>query len=82
VKLTIKLGIIIYHNKHINDTFRLHSPDDIVPLYDTNARLWNWGLPLLYPNSDGVAEDCIPLPGVKKSTHKEIFATFFNAVTP
>ncbi|KAG2051845.1 hypothetical protein BDR06DRAFT_1009968 [Suillus hirtellus] len=80
-KLTIKLSKIINRNKHINNTFHLNSPDDIVPLYDTNAGLWNWGLLLLYPNGGGVAEDCIPLPGVEKSTYKEIFATFINAFT-
>ncbi|KAG1834478.1 hypothetical protein EV424DRAFT_1532202 [Suillus variegatus] len=78
-KLTIKLSKIIYRNKHINNTFHLNSPDDMVPLYDTKAGLWNWGLPLSYPNGGGIAEDCIPLPGVEKSTHKEIFTTFINA---
>ncbi|KAG1883167.1 hypothetical protein F4604DRAFT_1921074 [Suillus subluteus] len=79
-QLTIKLSKIIYRNKHIDNMFRLNSPDDIVPLYDTNVGLRNWGLLLSYPNGGSVAEDCIPLPGVEKSTHKEIFATFFNAV--
>jgi hypothetical protein len=47
----------------------------MVPLYNTNMGLWNWGLPLLYPNG-GVAEECIPMPGFEKALTKKYLLHF------
>lgn len=39
--LQILLKNILHHNEHTRAKFCENSPDDLVPLYDTDVKLWN-----------------------------------------
>ncbi|KAG1777600.1 hypothetical protein EV702DRAFT_1197217 [Suillus placidus] len=78
--LQIKLSKILHCDTWINTIFSQNSPDDIVPLYNTQARLWNWVLPTTPPQSSANSDDTHPQPGVGRSTHEEIFMLFLNAL--
>ncbi|KAG1797797.1 uncharacterized protein HD556DRAFT_1440758 [Suillus plorans] len=75
--LRIKLSKILHCNTWINTIFSQNSLDDIVPLYDSQAGLWNWALPMTPPQSSINSNDALPQPGV---THEEIFLSFLNAL--
>ncbi|KAG1901626.1 uncharacterized protein F5891DRAFT_1187500 [Suillus fuscotomentosus] len=80
--LRIKLSKILHRNAQINTIFSQNSPDDIVPLYDSQAGLWNWALPTTPPQSSTNSTDTtLPQPDVKKFTHEEIFSSFFNVLS-
>ncbi|KAG2095259.1 uncharacterized protein F5147DRAFT_778702 [Suillus discolor] len=60
------------------------SPDIPVPLYDTEAKTWNWALPVDPPGDD---DSSLPSQvessesnNPQEATHKEIFAAFLNAL--
>ncbi|KAG1899633.1 uncharacterized protein F5891DRAFT_1189442 [Suillus fuscotomentosus] len=82
--LKIPFGKIIHRNNHINEKFSETSPDTLVPLYDTEAKTWNWALPVDPPGDDDssllgqveLSESNNP----QEATHKEIFAAFLNAL--
>ncbi|KAG1849011.1 hypothetical protein F4604DRAFT_1935091 [Suillus subluteus] len=80
--LRIKLSKILHCNTQINTIFSQHSLDDIVPLYDSQARLWNWALPTTPPLSSINSNNALASPpsGAKKFTHEEIFSSFLNAL--
>ncbi|KAG0692147.1 hypothetical protein DFH29DRAFT_882976 [Suillus ampliporus] len=78
--LQIPLSKILHHDARINTIFSQHSPDDIVPLYDSQARLWNWALPTTPPQSSVNSNDALPQTGAERFTHEEIFSSFFNAL--
>ena len=70
--LKIRLDKIIHRNKRINDNFSQNAPEDFVPLYDTQAGLWNWALPTSPPQSSGnlADDDGLPQASAKKVTHE------------
>ncbi|KAG1865731.1 hypothetical protein C8R48DRAFT_772729 [Suillus tomentosus] len=84
--LKIPFGKILYRNQRINEKFSGTSPDTLVPLYDTEAKAWNWALPVDPPknassshlgaDSEGESEG----DDMQKATHEEIFAAFLNAL--
>ncbi|KAG2087115.1 uncharacterized protein F5147DRAFT_781412 [Suillus discolor] len=92
--LTIPFGKILYHNQRINEKFSGTSPDTLVPLYDTEAKAWNWALPVDPPknasssrshsaqgaDSEGESEGESEGDDMQEATHKEIFAAFLNAL--
>ncbi|KAG2134507.1 hypothetical protein DEU56DRAFT_913695 [Suillus clintonianus] len=78
--LQIPLSKILHRNARINTLFSQHSPDDIIPLYDSEARLWNWALPTTPPPSSTNSNDALPQTGAERFTHEEIFSSFFNAL--
>ncbi|KAG1765185.1 hypothetical protein EV702DRAFT_1051093 [Suillus placidus] len=88
--LQIPLKNILHHNERTRAKFCENSPDDLVPLYDTDAQLWNWDLPTLAPTTDSESidpqqpepdkEDNTQDGGAKKATHEEIVSSFFNAL--
>ncbi|KAG1897425.1 uncharacterized protein F5891DRAFT_1191870 [Suillus fuscotomentosus] len=79
--LRIKLSKILHHDTQINTIFSQNSPDDIVPLYDSQAGFWNWALPMTPPQSSVNSNDTLPPQlGVEKFTHEEIFSSFLNAL--
>ncbi|KAG1832610.1 hypothetical protein DFJ58DRAFT_736302 [Suillus subalutaceus] len=49
--LKIPFGKILHHNQRINEKFSSTSPDTLVPLYDTEAKTWNWALPVDPPEN-------------------------------
>lgn len=82
--LKIPFGKILHHNQRIDENFSSTSPDTLVPLYDTEAKTWNWALPVDPPengsNPAGVdsgsdSED----NATQETTHEENFAAFLNA---
>jgi hypothetical protein len=80
--LKIRLDKIIHRNKRINDNFSQDAPEDMVSLYDPQVGLWNWALPTSPPQSSSNLADDFGLPqaSAKEATHKEIFASFLNAL--
>ncbi|KAG1749456.1 hypothetical protein EDB19DRAFT_2022570 [Suillus lakei] len=88
--LEIPLKNILHHNEHTKAKFSQNSPDDLVPLYDTDVQLWNWDLPIAAPIKESEStdsqqpepdsEDNTQTSSTKKATHKEIFSSFFNAL--
>lgn len=79
--LRIKLSKILHRDTWINTIFSQNSPDNIVPLYDSQAGLWNWALPMTPPQSSANSNDTLAHPGVEKFTHEEIFSSFLNALS-
>ncbi|KAG1737280.1 hypothetical protein EDB19DRAFT_1909804 [Suillus lakei] len=43
--LRIPVSQIQYTNERINNQFHQYQPTDSVELWDSNAKMWNWGLP-------------------------------------
>lgn len=81
--LKIPFGKIIHHNHHINQKFSETSPDTLVPLYDTEAKTWNWALPVDPPGDDDSSLSSqveSESDNPQEATHKEIFAAFLNAL--
>ncbi|KAG1796319.1 uncharacterized protein HD556DRAFT_1441626 [Suillus plorans] len=78
--LRIKLSKILHRDTWINTIFSQNSPDNIVPLYDSQAGLWNWALPTTPPQSSANSNNTLPQPAVKKFTHEEIFSSFLNTL--
>ncbi|KAG1849826.1 hypothetical protein C8R48DRAFT_778420 [Suillus tomentosus] len=88
--LKIPFRKILYRNQRINEKFSGTSPDTLVPLYDTEAKAWNWALPVDPPknasssrsgaDSEGESEGESEGDDMQKATHKEIFAAFLNAL--
>ncbi|KAG1897353.1 uncharacterized protein F5891DRAFT_1192062 [Suillus fuscotomentosus] len=90
--LQIPLKNILYHNERTKAKFSKNSPDDLVPLYDTDAQLWNWDLPTLAPTNESESTTHSQPPEsldsegnagtgeTAKATHEEIFSSFFNAL--
>ncbi|KAG1890634.1 uncharacterized protein F5891DRAFT_1197911 [Suillus fuscotomentosus] len=82
--LKIPFGKIIHRNNRINEKFSETSPDTLVPRYNTEAKTWNWALPVDPPGDDDssllgqveLSESNNP----QEATHKEIFAAFLNAL--
>ncbi|KAG1843251.1 hypothetical protein C8R48DRAFT_678804 [Suillus tomentosus] len=60
------------------------SPDIPVPLYDTEAKTWNWALPVDPPGDDNSSlpsqVESSESNNPQEATHKEIFAAFLNAL--
>ncbi|KAG1771587.1 hypothetical protein EV702DRAFT_1201901 [Suillus placidus] len=80
----------ILHNERTKAKFNKNSPDDLVPLYNTDAQLWNWDLPIHAPTKESESTEAEPdsdlegntqTGGGKKPPHEEIFSSFFNALT-
>ncbi|KAG2100475.1 uncharacterized protein F5147DRAFT_777034 [Suillus discolor] len=84
--LKIPFGKILYRNQRINEKFSGTSPDTLVPLYDTEAKAWNWALPVGPPKNASSSRSGADSEGksegddMQKATHKEIFAAFLNAL--
>ncbi|KAG2106248.1 uncharacterized protein F5147DRAFT_653992 [Suillus discolor] len=90
--LQIPLKNILHHNECTKAKFSENSPDDLVPLYDADAQLWNWNLPTLAPTNKSEStthsqpsesldlEDNAEIGEAAKPTHEEIFSSFFNTL--
>jgi hypothetical protein len=82
--LKIPFGKIIHCNNRINQKFSKTSPDIPVPLYDTEAKTWNWALPVDPPGDDNSSlpsqVESSESNNPQEATHKEIFAAFLNAL--
>ncbi|KAG1883998.1 hypothetical protein F4604DRAFT_1677165 [Suillus subluteus] len=83
--LKIPFGKILYRNQHINEKFSETSPDTLVPLYDTEAKTWNWALPVDPPENGSSSPSQVESEGddtqAQGATNEEIVAAFLNALT-
>ncbi|KAG1886286.1 hypothetical protein F4604DRAFT_1675922 [Suillus subluteus] len=83
--LKIPFSKILYRNQCINEKFSETSPDTLVPLYDTEAKIWNWALPVDPPENGSSSPSQVESEGndtqAQGATYEEIVAAFLNALT-